>query len=62
MRNKQEGISFKSVTYLNVYLDGKNIGRIVIVPGGYQYQPKKAKSSQFGEVFRSVRDCQNSLL
>lgn len=45
---------------LLVYLDAKRVGSIKKVTGGWQYFPKGAKQLG-GEVFPTLRACQNSL-
>ena len=44
---------------LIVSLDGRLVGEIRKVTGGYQYFPKGAKKG--GEIFRSVGDVKRSL-
>jgi hypothetical protein len=44
---------------VNVKLDGKVIGSIRIVQGGFTYFPRNSR--QHGEVFKSVAEVQRSL-
>lgn len=45
--------------YIGVRLDGKLVGSIRYVNGGYQYFPLGQKRG--GEVFKTLRECKYSL-
>lgn len=53
------GLTFIEKTTLTVKLEGKIVGHIKQVAGGYQYFPKGNKYG--GEIFASKIDCMNSL-
>jgi hypothetical protein len=55
----QEGVEACSKEPLKVQLDGRVIGEIRKVEGGYQYFPKGQKTG--GEIFKSVTEVQSSL-
>ena len=42
-----------------VFLDGKYVGKIRRMDGGWQYFPKGDK--QGGQVFKKLSECENSL-
>lgn len=44
---------------IHVLLDGKRVGEIRSVEGGFQYFPKGQKKG--GEVFQTLIDCKKSL-
>lgn len=50
----------KFVRGIVVYLDGKDIGTIRSVSGGFCYQPKGSRS--FGDTFLTVNECKASLV
>ena len=55
----QEGVESCSKEPLKVRLDGRIIGEICKVEGGYQYFPKGQKVG--GNIFPSIDDVQRSL-
>ena len=57
IKYKWEGWSHKKP--LPVLLDGKQVGKIKPVVGGWQYYPKGSKVG--GEVFPRLKKCQESL-
>ena len=52
-------IEFKEVKKYVVRLEGKTLGQILPVPGGWVYKPKGSKAQ--GEVFPTLSKCMNSL-
>ena len=44
-----------------VYLEGKLIGNIKPVTGGYRYVPKGQKTANGGEIFKSVEAVKTTL-
>ncbi len=51
----------KKPTTWVVKLDGKTVGEIRQVVGGYQYYPKGGKLKDAGEVYLTVLLCKKSL-
>lgn len=43
---------------INVKLDGKVVGAIRLVEGGFRYFPKGSKRGVAGELFKTVREVQ----
>lgn len=56
----QEGVAACSREPLKVRLDGRIVGEIRAVPGGFQYCPKGFQIK--GNVYASVAEVQRSLL
>jgi hypothetical protein len=53
-------ITYQSFTnHTSVYLDGKFVGRIHEVTGGFQYIPTGIKNG--GEIYKSIRQVKQSL-
>lgn len=46
-------------TNIKVKLDGKYIGDIKSVAGGYQYFPKGSKTG--GDIYATIQSCKDSL-
>lgn len=42
-----------------VLLDGKRVGKIRVVPNGFQYVPKGGSNA--GKVFATISECKRSL-
>lgn len=59
-----QGAFNPAITYLyeekhGVYLDGRKVGEIRRIPGGYGYYPKGKK--ECGEVYRELNACKRSI-
>ena len=52
-------ITYENV--INVRLDGKTIGTIKEVDGGYQYYPKGHGKSWAGDVYPTIKEVKDSL-
>lgn len=46
---------------IRVKLNGKRMGSIKLVEGGFRYFPKGSKKGFAGELFKTVREVQRSL-
>lgn len=53
-------MKFTFDTTVKVKVDGKYVGDIKSVSGGYQYFPKGIKSG--GDVYATLQECKDSLL
>jgi len=62
--NKDIMIQYKEVhqNYINVFLDKKRVGHIIIVAGGFQYRTKKNKGRQYsGNIYNTIDEVKYSL-